>query len=101
MRNEPNEVRSRSGAEVAFIVMRALATARLLWARDGALPIDMLPALVEAPAEAIAMTIDGLCDEGLAEVSVHDATVRLTDRALRDLCDRSELVTRSEGSVTQ
>ena len=39
------------------------------------------------------MTIDGLCDEGLAEVSVHDATVRLTDHAMRDLCDRSELVT--------
>jgi hypothetical protein len=100
MRSEQNEVRSRSGAEVAFVVMRALATARLLWARDGALPIEMLPALVEAPAEAIALTIDGLCDEGLAEVSELDATVRLTDRAMRDLCNGSELFAPPLGSVS-
>ena len=100
MRNEPGEVRTRSGAEVAFVVMRALATARLLWARDGGLPIDLLPALVQAPAEAIASTIDGLCEEGLAEISELNATVRLTDRAMRDLCDRSELFASRGGSVS-
>lgn len=86
MRAERREVRNRSGAEVAFIVMRTLATARLLWARSGAVPLATLSELVQAPAEAVAVTVDRLCDEGITEVSESDATVRLTERGMRDMC---------------
>ena len=86
MRRENHETRDRSGPEVAFIVMRALATARLLWARGGALPLATLSDLVQAPAEAVAVTVDRLCDEGMAELSASDATVRLTERGMREMC---------------
>ena len=89
MRSENTVVRERSGAEVAFDVMRALTTARLLWGRDGALPLAELPGLVQAPAEAVALTVDRLCDEGIAIVSEPDATVRVTDDAMRDLYNHS------------
>jgi hypothetical protein len=79
------EVRARSGAEVAFIVMRALVGARLLWARGGALPFDALPALVAVPPGPIALAIERLCEEGIAEVSAGAHTVRLTERAAREL----------------
>jgi hypothetical protein len=87
---EPYEIRARSGAEVAFMVMRALIHARLLWARGGALPFDALPALVAAPPGPIAVAIERLCEEGVAEVSTGERTVRLTDRAARELCDHAE-----------
>lgn len=87
---EQHEIRARSGAEVAFVVMRALIRARLLWADGGALPFDALPALVAAPPGPIAVAIEGLCEEGVAETSTGERTVRLTDRAARELCDHSE-----------
>jgi hypothetical protein len=73
--------RARSDAELAFIVMRALAAARLLWARGGALPVDALPTMVQAAPDEVAVAVAMLCDEGIAEVGVHDGTVRLTERA--------------------
>jgi hypothetical protein len=84
---ERYEVRARSGAEVAFIVMRALVGARLLWARGGALPFDALPALVAVPPGPIALAIERLCEEGIAEVPAGARTVRLTERAARELVD--------------
>lgn len=86
MRSENDEARTRTGAELAFDVMRALATARLLWGCDAALPLDGLPGLVQAPAEAVATTLDRLCEEGIVEVSRGDATVRFTAAAVRDMC---------------
>jgi hypothetical protein len=82
---ERYEVRARSGAEVAFVVMRALVGARLLWARGGALPFDALPALVAVPPGPIALAIERLCEEGIVEVSAGAGTVRLTERAAREL----------------
>jgi hypothetical protein len=81
-----DEMRARSGAEVAFVVMRALARARLLWAHGGALPVEVLPGIVPAPAEAIAQAIDRLCEEGIAERAGPGAAVRLTERAAREIC---------------
>lgn len=66
--------------------MRTLATARLLWAGRGALSLAALSEVVQAPAEAVAVTVDRLCDEGITEVSESDATVRLTERGMRDMC---------------
>ena len=86
MRSENEEPRSRSGAEVAFDVMRALATARLLWGHDAALPLDALPELVQAPTDSVASALERLCDEGIVEVSGADATVRFTAGAVRDMC---------------
>jgi hypothetical protein len=86
MRSETDEARTRSGAELAFNVMRALATARLLWGCDAALPLGDLSGLVQAPAEAVAAAVDRLCDEGIIEVSRVDATIRFTDAAVRDMC---------------
>ena len=86
MRTENDEPRTRSGAELAFNVMRELATARLLWGCDAALPLDALPGLVQAPAEAVAIALDRLWDEGIIEVSHCDATVRFTEDAVRDMC---------------
>jgi len=77
--------RARSDAELAFVVMRALAAARLLWARNGALPVDALASLVAAPADEISRALDGLYAEGIAECGAADATVRLTEHAAREL----------------
>jgi hypothetical protein len=84
MRTEHGETKMRSAAEVAFMVMRVLATARLLWARGGAVPIAALSALVPADGAALAFAVDRLCDEGIAE-HAPDATVRLTERAAFEL----------------
>ena len=75
--------RARSDAELAFVVMRALTAARLLWARRAALPVDDLAPLVDAPPEEIVRAVDGLCAEGIAERS--GSTVRLTEDAAREL----------------
>jgi hypothetical protein len=63
--------------------MRMLAAGRVLWVRRAALPIDALPALLRAPAEAIAVAIDQLCEEGLAGLSADGVTLRLTERGAR------------------
>jgi DNA-binding IclR family transcriptional regulator len=78
-------LRARSDAELAFVVMRALAAARLLWSRNGALPVDALASLVSAPANEVTRALDGLYAEGIAESGAGDATVRLTERAAREL----------------
>jgi DNA-binding IclR family transcriptional regulator len=85
MRVDRDEVRQRSAAEVAFIVVRALATARLLWGRDWALPLDALADLVSAPRDTTARVIERLREEGVAQVSAGERTVRITDAASREL----------------
>ena len=65
--------------------MRALAAARLLWSHNGALPVEDLAGLVAAPADEITRALDGLYAEGIAECGTADATVRLTERAAREL----------------
>jgi len=77
--------RARSDAELAFVVMRALTAARLLWARGAALPVDDLAPLVDAPPDEIVRAVDGLCAEGIAERCGSGATVRLTEHAAREL----------------
>ena len=72
--------------------MRALAAARVLWARGGAIPLATLSDLVQAPAESVAATVDRLCDEGVTEFSASDATVRLTEGAMREMCQLDGLV---------
>ena len=88
MRLDRVQTRVRSDAELAFIVMRALASARLLWARGGALPLDALASLVVAEPHEIAMAVNLLCDEGMAEVANSDGTVRLTERAAREIASQ-------------
>lgn len=82
------ETRNRSGAEVAFTVMKALSAARLLWSDEGALPLQALPGLLSTPESDVALAVDRLCAEGVAEVSQVDQTVRLTERGAREICDR-------------
>lgn len=67
------------------MVMRVLATARVLWARRSALPIDALYGLLPVGAADIAVAIDRLCDEGIAE-RLPGGTIRLTERAARECC---------------
>lgn len=86
MREERHDIRSRSDAEVAFAVMRALATVRVLWRRSGGLELATLSELAQAPADAVAVTVDRLCDEGLVERPEHEFTVRLTERGAREMC---------------
>src|SRR5262249_3978230 len=62
-----SQTRVRSDAELAFVVMRTLAAARLLWAHGAALPVDDLAPLVDAPPDEIVRAVDGLCAEGIAE----------------------------------
>ena len=81
--------RARSTAEIAFLIMRALAYARLLWRRDGALPLDALPALLAAPGAAIGAAIERLSEEGVCEVDVAASTIRLTEPAARDIFRRA------------
>ena len=56
MRLDGIQTRVRSDAELAFIVMRALASARLLWARGGALPLEALASLVPVTHAAPTLT---------------------------------------------
>ena len=79
------ETRNRSGAEVAFMIMRVLATARVLWARNSAVPVDALNALVPVGVADVTLAVDRLCDEGIAE-RLADGTIRLTERAARECC---------------
>ena len=98
MRMQAGETRSRSGAEVAFMIMRVLATARVLWARSSAVPMDALYVLVPAGAAAVTLAVDRLCDEGFAEL-LADGTIRLTDRAARECCPTGEPAGVSSGRV--
>lgn len=66
------------------MVMRVLVTARLLWGRGGAVPMVALSVLVAADPAAVAMAVDRLCDESIAERAAGH-TVRLTDRGAREL----------------
>jgi len=88
MRVDRTQTRVRSDAELAFIVMRALASARLLWARGGALPLDALASLVVAEPDDIAVAVALLCDEGMAEVANNDGTVRLTEHAVQEMASQ-------------
>jgi len=83
-----HEARGRSAAEVAFVVMRLLAAVRLIWARGGALPLEALSTLLGEPADAIALAIERLREEGIAELSAADGTARLTDAAAREFLAR-------------
>jgi hypothetical protein len=87
MRRENCEPRKRSRAELAFNVMRALATARVLWGRDGALPLDALAGIVQAPPDAVVRAVNRLSAEGIVELVPGDAIVRLTATAVRDMCE--------------
>jgi len=92
MRTQAGETRSRSGAEVAFMIMRVLATARVLWGRSCALPLDALHALVPVDVEAVAVAVDRLCEESIAEL-LTDGRIRLTDRAARECCTTGDTAT--------
>jgi hypothetical protein len=92
------ETRTRSGAEIAFIVMRSLAAARVLWGNGGALPLDALPGLVPASARVIAPTVARLCALGIAEVS--GGTVRLTERGAHEICGRGGAVVPPRATAT-
>lgn len=90
MRTQASETKSRSGAEVAFMIMRVLATARVLWARHSAVPMDSLYALLPVDAADVALAVDRLCDEGIAE-RLANGTVRLTEPAVRECCAASDV----------
>ena len=79
------ETRNRSGAEVAFTIMRVLATAQVLWGRNSAVPLDSLYVLVPVGVADVTLAVDRLCDEGIAEC-LADGTIRLTERAARECC---------------
>jgi hypothetical protein len=81
----PDVNRTRSDAETAFNLMRTLAIARFLWAGGGALPIADLAALVGAEPGQIALAIEQLCDEGVAERCADDAALRLTERMAKEI----------------
>lgn len=91
------ETRTRSAAEVAFIVLRSLAAVRLLWSNGGALPLDALPGLVPASDPAIGLAVERLCALGIAEVS--GETVRLTERGAREICGRGDAVVPARSST--
>jgi hypothetical protein len=77
--------RVRSGAEVAFMVMRILVMSRLLWQDGGALPLDRLETLIDVPGDQLATALERLCDEGIAQICLESGTLRLTDGAAVEL----------------
>jgi len=77
--------RSRSRAEAAFAIMRALLKGQLLWPYDGALPLDALEALVDAPPSVVTHALAQLGDEGVVDVDRAAGTVRLSAEVLREL----------------
>jgi hypothetical protein len=83
---------------VAFIVMRVLIRARVLWARGGAVPLDALPALVEASPYAVSVALERLCEEGIAELR-GERTVCLTDRAAAEFLARGDCASPAWGGT--
>ena len=79
--------RKSSSAEIAFVLLRTLATGRALWGTDGALSTASLCGLLHADAGQVAGALDSLCDEGLVVVDRRDGVgvVHLTDLAVHDL----------------
>jgi DNA-binding IclR family transcriptional regulator len=74
-----------SGAEIAFVLLRTLATGRALWGTAGALSTASLCGLLHADPGTVAGALDSLSDEGLVVVDHEDGLVQLTDRAMHDL----------------
>ena len=77
--------RPRSRAEAAFAIMRALMKGRLLWPYDGALPLEALEALIDAPLAVLTSALAHLSDEGVVLVDQSAGTVRLCGDLLHDL----------------
>jgi len=77
--------RSRSRAEAAFAIMRALLKGRLLWPYDGALPLEALEGLVGAPLTVLTSALAHLSDEGVVLVDQSAGTVQLSAETLREL----------------
>lgn len=65
--------------------MRALLKGRLLWPYDGALPLEALEALVDAPLSVLTEAVARLSDEGVVLVDRDAGTVRLTSDAVREI----------------
>jgi len=81
----PHVNRTRSDAETAFNLMRTLAAARLLWAGAGALPLEDLAGILGADPVQLALAVEQLCDEGVAELCADMTALRLTERTVREL----------------
>jgi hypothetical protein len=77
--------RCRTRAEAAFAIMRALLKGRLLWPYDGALPLEALEALVDAPLSVLTEAVARLSDEGVVLVDAAAGTVRLTSDVVREM----------------
>jgi hypothetical protein len=77
--------RSRSRAEAAFAIMRTLLKGRLLWPYDGALPLEALEALVDAPLTVLTSALAHLSDEGVVLVDKSAGTVQLSGELLNEL----------------
>ncbi len=65
--------------------MRALLKGRLLWPYDGALPLESLEALIDAPLSVLTSALAHLSDEGVVLVDPDAGTVRLTPNVVREL----------------
>jgi len=76
--------RPRSRAEAAFAIMRALLKGRLLWPYDGALPLEAIEALIDAPLTVLSSALAQLSDEGVVLVDQSAGTVQLSGEVLRE-----------------
>jgi hypothetical protein len=75
--------RNRSTVEIAFRVVKTLATARILWPTRGAVTVEELATIADASVEDAGMAIALLCDEGV--LVDRAGVVRLTERAAEEL----------------
>jgi hypothetical protein len=78
-------LRSRTRPEAAFAIMRALLKGRLLWPYDGALPLEALEALVDAPLSVLTSALAHLSAEGVVLVDREAGTVRLSADVVREM----------------
>jgi hypothetical protein len=86
------EMRERGGPEVAFSLLRVLATGYRLWGTDCDVSLAELPRAVRARQADLALAIAQLCDLNLVRLDRHRHTIQLSPEAVQQLIAARETV---------
>ena len=78
-------MRERSGSETVFNVLKVLMAGYVLWGTSSGIEMPHLAQAVGVSDRALALALDYLIDDGLAEVDGGRRLVRLTSRGARRL----------------
>jgi DNA-binding GntR family transcriptional regulator len=78
-------IRTRSHAETAFAVLRALIRGQVLFAGESGLSLTAVAALVDAPPTVLRAALGRLLAEGVVTFDAASGVLRLSRETLADL----------------